>query len=148
MSGQLSHSPAQLVRQFLVDLSGGNHPDSGESWPIYCHKEPDNPDNVVTVYTTQGLVKGWQQIEGEAIEHYGVMIRIRSTTAEVGYVQADLIRHLIDTQSSFVNVRVDDAVYRIESIDRTSAILPLGAESPTSARHLYTINATTSLRRL
>ena len=58
MSGSLAHLPEDIVRYLLIDLSVGTLPSDVDDWPIYATQEPDKPDNVITVYGTEGNKHG------------------------------------------------------------------------------------------
>jgi hypothetical protein len=53
MSGSLDHFPADIIRQLLIDLGVGLDV-TATDWPAFSQKEPDSPDNVITVFDTMG----------------------------------------------------------------------------------------------
>lgn len=144
MSGSLTHSPAEIIRQLLIDLGVGT---ASGSWPVKFATEPDNPDNVITVYNAAGRSSGRVQNGGERQEHHGFQVRVRSTSESVGYVKARVIAVALDENVLLTTVTVDSSTYRIQSISRTGDVISLGKNHPTTNLNLFTINALASLRQ-
>lgn len=146
----LEHSPAQIIRQLLIDLSLAT--DGGASWPAFYSREPGAPDNCITVYATQGIVHGRSMIDGRIVEKRGIQIRIRSQVENVGWVKADAIRTELAESVYQRTVHITSGAthtdYLVHSLDRIGEILSIGTESPTSSRNLFTLNAVTHIRQL
>lgn len=147
MSGSLTHSPAEVVRQLLVDLSLGTLPSAGGSWPICATQELDSPDNAMTVYDTSGRLDGRTMTDGEQQEHYGFQVRVRSATHEAGHAKANAIAVALDQSVLLEVVTVETSVYLVQAVSRTTNVLPIGKETGLSKRSLFTINAVVSLRQ-
>lgn len=141
MSGSLSHSPAQILRQLLLDLELGT---GGSPWRIYYATMPDKPDKAIRVAGTAGLHQGREMIGGKVYERYGFQIMIRSQDYEEGYAKANSIAIDLDQSVGRTTVSVDDSNYRIQSISRDGTVIPLGRDE-TSRRFLFSINGTTSM---
>lgn len=148
MPGTLNHSPADIVREVLIQIGQGSDPDLGDDWPVYESGEPDSPDNCVTVYDTQGRDDGRSMPDGERAEFHGIQVRIRSQTSKEGFVKARAMAIAMDTEVLLEEVDVDAYTYRVNSLNRTSDVLPLGKDSPGSKRSLFTINLVTSIRQI
>ena len=154
MSGALAHSPADVVRNLLVDLGLGTTPSDAGSWPVYAAQEPNTPDSVITIYDTAGRKNGRTQVDGEVQEHHGIQIRVRDANHQDGYAKARAIAVALDEQVAAQGVVVDDIVgtgqttYVVWNVSRTTDVLSLGKETPTSKRNLFTINAVAALRQL
>lgn len=146
MPGQLSHSPADILRRALTDLTLGSDPPAGP-WPVYTSLEPGSPDNTVTVFDSVGLGHGREHTRGERQEHHGVQVRVRSNTHTAGYSKARAIAVALDQDLLHTEVEFDGALYRIWSVSRTSDVLAIGKESPASARRLFVVNALISVRQ-
>lgn len=152
MPGSLSHSVANVVAQLLVDLDHCTAPASDGSWPVYATREPDRPDDCVTVYNTTGIIGGRDTPTNERAEYNGFQVRIRGNDHETAYAKALAIALAFDSSVSKKTVTVSDRTgtgtsqYTVWSIKRTSDVLSLGAETPTSRRSVFTLNATISLR--
>lgn len=147
MPGLLLHSPADVVRQLLVDLGLGiDYADDRTDWALFASGEPDLPDNCITVYDTTGLDEGREMVSGERQEHHGLQIRVRSKTQAVGFAKARDISVALDEDVYQETVAVDGDSYLVWAVRRTGDPLFLGKDAPNSKRNLFTINATVSLR--
>jgi hypothetical protein len=145
MSGSLTHSPADILRYQLIELSQGTLPSADGSWPVYCWQEPDKPDNCITVYDTAGRMEG-RVMEGEVQIHHGAQIRIRAATQAAGHTKARAIAAALDNMDCPDNVTIGANTYQVWCVSRTSDVLPLGPD-PDSGRFLFTINVVAALRQ-
>ena len=148
MSGSLVHSPAQIISQLLIDLSLGTAPVDEGSWPIRFSGEADSPDNVITVYDAPGIKDGRSQIDGEVQEHHGIQVRVRAGKHGVGYTKARAIAIGLDESVQLNSVTISESVYLVYAISRTSDVLALGKDHPTSNLNLFTLNAVVALRQI
>lgn len=141
MPGTLAHSPAEIVRQLLVDLSLGTNRADNSDWPVFDSSEPDSPDNCITVYDTVGTSQGRIMFDGFQEGYDGVQIRIRSTTHDVGWAKADAIKLALDALYQRM-VAVSTSRYEIHSINRVSApsVEVRGKDTPSTKRSLFFIN--------
>lgn len=148
MPGVLVHSPADVVRRVMIAMGLGVSPANGSTtnWPIYAESEPDRPDNVITVYNTSGRSFGSTQPDGEQQEHHGIQVRVRSITPEAGWTKANALAIALDEDLYQETVTIDGSTYTLHSVDRTGSVLPLGRNTPTDKRSLFTINAMAVLR--
>lgn len=144
MATLLNHSPAQIIRQVLIDLGLGS---ASGAWPVYYSEEPDRPDNVITVYDTQGRDFGSYQVTGERVEHHGISVRIRAATYAIGWKKARAIAVALDESIHVHSLVLEDAAYCVHATNRTSAVVSLGEEEATS-RRLFTVNAVVNLKEL
>ena len=149
MSIPLANSPADAVRYLLIALGLGTLPTNVPqgAWPINANQEPNDPDNVVTLYDTTGNKHARCMIDGEITEDPGIQIRVRGTDDPTAQVQSQLIKQAIDEQVAGYNVQINGHNFTIYAINRVSNPTQLGYESPTSRRRLYTINATVTIRQ-
>ena len=150
MPGVLTHSPSDIVRQLLVNLNLGvdSTTDTTSDWPIYESREPDLPDDCITIYNTADKLQGRTQNDGETQGQEGIQIRVRSTDPVNGQLKARSILVAIDTQVLQSVVNLEGRSYRIPALNRTTGVLSLFKEVPTTKRNLYTINATAAIRQL
>jgi len=145
MSGSLQDSQAAIIQQLLLDLGLGTLVDNELPWPVYANHHPDSPDNSICVYSTEGQVQNRVQIDGGVNEAHGIQIRLRSVGPVDSYVKARSLLVALDTQVSNITVNVGDNHYVVNSIDRTSDVISLGMEAPTSERFLQTMNMLVTL---
>ena len=149
----LTHSPAQIIRDLLVDLGLGVLPSAGGDWPIFVTSIPDSPDSIIAVIDTLGTRDGRHQPTGEAAEHPGIHIEIRDANYQDGWEKANAVRVALSETILRNTVSIEDNIgtgttgYLVYAVTKISGIIPLGKELPTSKRHLFTINAVVALRQ-
>lgn len=153
MSGSLSHSPAEVIRQLLIDLGVGTVPSALGNWPIHVAREPDKPDSAITVYNTTGRDHGRTMNDGERQEHLGIQVRVRDMNHDDGFEKAQAVAMVLDQTVRLNTVTVSDrvgtgsATYTVYSVSRTTGVIIVGEERPDSRRNIFTINAVVSLRQ-
>lgn len=135
----LDHSPAYVLSKALTALALTVEPPA-EPWPSYATKEPDLPDDCVTVYNTQGRDNGRIMISGERVEQHGIQIRVRCQDPTEGYTKANEIATSLDEDLYALHLTVGAHTYLIHCFNRTGDIIDLGEERPNSARSVYTFN--------
>ncbi len=154
MTGSLTFSQADVIAQLLIDLGIGTDPTANGDWPIYVSEEPNEPDNVITVFATVGTQDGRTMIDGEVQEHEGIQIRVRSAGYDTGNRKADELKIAIDQTIERDTVQVASVIgtgtldYFVQAVSRVSGPLSLGKETPTSHRNVFTINAIVALREV
>lgn len=138
-----THSPADVIRRLLIQLTLGTDPAAGEAWPVYAEGEPPTPDNVITVYTTGGVDSPRTMPDGDSNGTVGFQVRVRSVDHATGFLRASLIADTITAADSVrrVTVAVGGYTHLVHSVDYVSNVTPLGKESPNSRRNLFTVNA-------
>ncbi len=141
MSESLNHSPADVIAQVLIDLGVATDPTDGLSWPVFVGSEPTAPDNVLTVYDTDGVQHGRSMIDGEIQEHFGFQVRVRATTHKVGFQKAFDVRRQLAENVAFRSVLLEtDDYYDVHAVSLQKGIFSLGTENPASKRRLFTFN--------
>ena len=146
MNEPLLHSPADVFRRMLIALGKGVNPDASPvgAWPIYCGKEPNLPDNVITVYNDVGQESG-RVMQGDQIQYPGFQIRLRAVSEVVGYPKLSNIAVALDNNTNRVNVTMPDTTtYRINWVERDK-IIPLNQNDPTSRLYLFTLSGYMSI---
>lgn len=143
MSGALNHSPAQIIRELILDLSLGT---SGSPWRVYYATLPDNPDKAIGILGSGGQHQGRDMVSGKVYERYGFQVTVRGDYLSA-HNKANDIAVDFDQSVSHTIVEMDSRRYRILSISRTGSINPIGRDE-TSRRHLFTINATAAIRQI
>lgn len=152
MPGPLTHSPADVLRQLLINLGLGT--DGGASWPVHVAAEPDAPDSVITVYDTNGRLQGKRQVDGVALEYYGIQFRVRGARHVLGYQKSNAVISSLDTDVYDETVTVTAlagvpvATYLVHAVHRTTGIIALGKATPTAKLSLFVVNAITSIRKV
>lgn len=143
----LEHSPADIIRYLLIDLSQGTIPQARSAWPIYTEMEPDKPDNAITTFNTSGITEGKTHKSGQVQEHFGVQIRLRSQVPEEGFPKMRSLQVCLDEEVRFDNVVIGSSEYLIHAVTRKGGVLSLGKE-PSTNRYAFTLNVLVSLKQL
>ena len=147
MSGILTHSPAQVLRELIIALNQGTDPDASLSWPVYADKKPDDPDNLIVVFNSTGRNEGRTMKDGEFQEKHGCRVVVRHTHPETGYTKARAIQQLFDQEVYQEVVTHNSVDYSIHSISRSEDIVNLGHE-PGNRRLLFSFNCLINLRQI
>jgi hypothetical protein len=152
VANQLQHSPADVTAQLLRNLglgvlgsydSSGNY--NGAAWPVQSFGEPEQPDEVITVYDTAGVEEGRTMTDGQIQEHRGVQVRVRSKTFPGGWLKADSIRQALAQTVKLTQVTLEGVNYLVGCFGKIGTIMVLGKDSPDTKRSLFTVNATVAL---
>ena len=135
------HTPAELIKAALIDADLGTAPGDAEAWPIYTAHMPDDPDEAVCLYDTQGVRDGRNQRSGASIHHPGWQVRVRGGSHTEACTKANAIAAGLDAMlRTAVVVGVDS--YTIQAVKQTSTVMALGQEPDGKRRSLFTINGT------
>ena len=154
MTTTLEHSPADIVRQLLIDLALGAN--GGVSWPVYASNEPSSnnsnvPDALIVVTDTASRKDGRSQVSGQLFQHYGVQILVRHPTHKVGFLKASAIERTLSENVNRQSVSLAAAVgettdtYLVYSLS-VNPLLVLG-KGPDNNLSFFSINAFVSLRQ-
>lgn len=150
----LSNSPAQIVKQLLLDLrlvsipsysTGGDY--SGGIWPVFASGEPDIPDDCVTVYDGERIQDTRNMYGGEVFYHYGLRIRVRSQTHQLGHNKQYTIQQQL-AQVLRRDVVVGANTYLIQCLANIGTIQTLGKDTVNSKRSRFDLPCIVSLRQL
>jgi len=139
--------PAEVLQELLITLPGTivtRHQNPPLAWPIYFGREPDSPDNTVTVYSTAGIKKARIQITGEVQQTHGVQIRVKSTAVLNGWQKTQAIAEVLDQQVRLTQVPLRGTTYTVWNVSRES-VVSLGRQEGTG-RYIHTLNVLMSLR--
>lgn len=135
-------SPADMLSRVLVDLKFGTNPAEEGKWPIYVNREPNKPDDCITVFDTVGVIEPRLQFEKRRTEKFGIQIRIRAR--EPKQAKANEIRDGLDLDVKDNTIQYDGLSYTVHSVSRITGVVPLGID-PASGCDLFTINAQLTL---
>ncbi len=146
----LGRSVISILRAYIIStLSLMTLPSDRGSWPLYVANMPDGNDietNCGCVYDTPGVLDG-KLSSGEVIQHPGIQLRIRSNDYETGYAKTEAIALALD-DVSWDTITVSGTTYLLQSVSRTSPVVPLGSERGTKRRFLFTANFLITLKKL
>jgi len=138
MSGNLKRSPADVIRELVIDLADGTEPDDDLAWPVFCESMPDAPDNAICVYNAEGIQHGSLMVGGTVAEHYGIQVMVRSNDIGDAYIRSKQIFRNFDTGVNRTNVIVSTDTYRVDNIGRVGLPTKAGVDG---RRFLYSFNS-------
>ena len=148
MPGLLTHSPAKIVQQLLINNGLGTAPVAGDAWPVYVSSEPDLPDQVITVSNGVDQIVGFSQPDRQCEEFHGIQIRVRGLNNSDTHTKIHEIAIALDQDIYRQEVVIDSSTYCVHSINRTSGPFDLGKNVPNSRRSLFTVNGLSYLLQL
>lgn len=148
MSTQLTHFPADILAQVLINNGLGSDPTGTGAWPIRSAMEVSSPDNVITVYDTAGRQHGRTQPDGEIQEHYGIQVRVRATDPTTGRRKANDIRVFLSETLYNATVTIGTAQYVVHDSNGLGPVLSLGKDVSNTKRSLFTVNGTVPIRQV
>ena len=148
MSGNLTHPQSDIVRHLIINLGYASLPSGGNDWPTYIAKEPDTPDNCITIYDTEGRQGPRDMPTGRRQENHGFQIRVRSSDQLTGYAKARTLAVALDESVRLNNVIIDSSTYIVYVVSRSGDVNYLGRDSSQGYRNLFTINAVVALRQV
>ena len=137
MSGNLTHAPSTVVRKAIVDTSLGSLPSSSTDWPIHVHKEPDDPDNCITVFDIEPRDQGRTMHNEPRTEYFGIQVRVR--VRKRGNQKPREVANGLTTLLNGLSVTIDSSVYSLNNVERISGPFSLGQNE--SGKFIVTINA-------
>lgn len=144
----MTNSQAEIAAQLLVDLGFGTDPLTFQAWPVYSTAEPSAPDNCITVKDTDGTSEGRSMVDGELQEHFGVQVRVRSTTHPTGWQKALAVREALAKNLYDRTVTIGSSQYLVHCAAKISRVLSLGKDTPSTKRSIFTVNAVLALTSL
>lgn len=155
MPGAFTHSPAKVIRQMLVDASLAVDPSysttgekkyNGNPWPAFYNQMPDDPDGAVQVMDTAGIVTQKIMYSGEMGGTEGIQIMVRGPANDSARLKADAIAVALDP-INLREVAISTSRYVVYNVQRSSRVLRLGWDAPTTKRFLFSINALVRMRQ-
>lgn len=142
MTATLNHSPADIIRELLIDLSMGTDPVPINTWPVYEGTLPDTPDNAICVYNTEGRQFGKSQIDGEVFEHYGIQVLVRSMVETTGFVKAQAVKDAFNKSVKRTSVTIGSSIYLVHGVHTQGNVRRAGREGN---RYMHAVSAITSI---
>lgn len=139
-------SPAIILHQVLLDLSlGTNDP---ALWPVFVSFLPELPDQAICMYDTAGTLDGRLMSTGERIDHFGIMIRVRSQLYPVAWEKVNEIALALDSVKRLSVAVSSEEFYVLHNVSRSGSIMSLGVEDEGSRRRYdFTLNAVVTITK-
>lgn len=125
-----THSPADILRQYLVTLGVVTMPTTGTPWPAYVENLPESEtsekDQVLCLYDTFGRPE-MPDMQRNDYDHPGIQIMLRSRDHRAGWVK---LKELCDALDAIRRdeVTIGSSSYRIDCVLRKGNPTPLGEE--------------------
>lgn len=153
MTGQLFHTPAEIIAQLIADLGLADIEDTGTGpaptgWAVFALHLPESPEQAIQVKDTAGRLHQRVQPTGVMGEHYGIQVLARSSEDPAApYKRIKLLLEYFDTQVNrdeviLLDSNGDPQTYRVNAITRTSPAIPAGNDG---RRFFYSGNAIASI---
>lgn len=147
----LSHTPAEILRQALIDLGVATDQEDERAWPIFYALLPEGVGvNLMTVHNTQGTLDGRLMDDGDYVEHPGFQIRLRTRYHRDGWLKAQAVwnalagirRQPVTLPDPETEADVD---YVIQSVTLTAPVAPMGQDPDHERRENFSINGRMTL---
>jgi hypothetical protein len=139
----ITHSPAEIMAQLLVDLGMATGPGGSGSWPVFKTGITDKPDDCIAVTDTAGIDDGAFLGPGATTEqHYGVQIMVRAATHPRCWVKTEAIRQALRAMDNMKTVWIGAASYTLPAVCRLAPPTVIGKDRPDSTRVLMSLNPT------
>jgi hypothetical protein len=149
MPGTLTHAPEYILSRLLIGLNLAQDPDVGvTNWPVHYTQEPDSPDNVITIYGTDGIDDGRTMVDGERQERHGIQLKVRGNDHDTAFAKIRELAVALDEDVYSNGVVIGSTSYRVHSFSRTSGPISLGKDSVQTKLDLFTLNGTLLVREL
>jgi hypothetical protein len=149
----LTHGAADVLRALLVDLGHATDPDDGGDWPAYVAYEPTDPEEVITLKDTVGVLAGKLGPTGVVSEQHGVQIRLRARSHYRAHEKFKAIMDALDglTATGVIvgdTVGTGDETYVVYAVTRRSGPVAIGrGKSPHTGLEVFTLNVITAIRQ-
>lgn len=147
MPGALANSPAEIVRQILIDLGHAVLKSSGSDWPAFVNNLPNRPDNAISVNDTEGVVATRLQRTGEVQTREGFQIIVRAQTHTLGWQKANDIVVGLAKNVALRQVTVGTTGYTVWSISGIGNVLSLGSGDDDTKREFFSINGLMTVKQ-
>lgn len=139
-------APSEVVAQLIIDLGIGTDPSTTVTdWATRATGEDYTPDNCITVYDTTAFMDG-RTHDGKLQGMPGIQVRVRSSGPRNGWKKAKYVEYQLSQVLDRI-VHRNGNRYMVRSLNGFGGVLPMGKESPTSKRNLFTINCYVNLKQ-
>lgn len=151
----MSHSPAEIVQQLIIDKLLATSPEDALDWPAFVSILPSKPDNALACVDTAGRTHGRIQENGRVPTHHGIQILLRSADPNVGFAKLTEIAATLTQQVVRETVTIEGVSYLIQALTQVGEVLSLGREFPlsgnsgnTSDSQLYSLGILLSVKQI
>ena len=142
----LTKDPSEIYQYLLIARSLATLPSNDLAFPVYPRREPNKPDDCITVYDTDPTLLGSDMISGYEETQYGLQIRIRTRSPSVNKAWT-IVRSLSKVNKQEVTIGYTSFV--VNRCHLISGPISLGTSvSPQSGLYLFTINYSSQIKEL
>lgn len=146
----VTHPPALILAQALIDLGLLTRHDSEKDWPVFVDQMPDAPDELASLRDTPGILDGRLMEDGRYVEHPGFQLRVRVRADQYlrGWQKANALHNALAAlrrETVVLGKEFDEASHEIVSVTLSGPVLPIGQDPDTQRRHNFTINGRITL---
>lgn len=118
------HSPADILAQYLIDKGEAELFDAEDppEWVIYVDFQPPEPDELVIVNNTSGVLDARDLESGEQKERPGIQLVVRGHDHRNTYRKLSRMVALMNKEVDWPIVNLETSSYIIKNISATTAI--------------------------
>lgn len=140
-TSSLSHSPTEITRQLMLVAD--------PSEQVFVGGEPPTPDDVITLFDTEGTSDGRIQINGQLQQHYGLQLRFRATDYPTGWRKANQWRTFLSEQVNQDVVTMPDlSQFLVWCYAKIGQVLCLGTGGGSDKRFYFTLNCAAPIEQI
>lgn len=143
----LSHKPCEVIAKYLISGNFGTTPASNGNWPIFTNNTAPEPNNLLCVYDTTGLVPSQTLITGLVIEYYGIQLFCRAETDWLSFSKLQACALYCDV-ASLVSIVLDSSTYKLQGLKREGTINSFGPQSSDNNLWVHTVNYLITLTKV
>lgn len=139
-------TPERIIQQALINGAVGviwSAP-ATTNWRVFTFQESPEGDQVIFVHGPPGVMDGRNQRTGEAVEHFGIQVKVRGKDPEVVKLKILEVQKYLTETVKLTDVTISARVYKIHSVTSTSGIMPLGQEEK-NRRFEFSANFTATI---
>lgn len=121
----------------VVSINGGGSSSSALPLSLFVASMPDQPDESLCAYDTEGVLRRRLLASGQWVQDYGVQLKLRQWGYDAGY------NRLKGITTWFAKVRrqpivINGITYTVDSTLQTSSVLAIGQDE--KRRQMFTLN--------
>lgn len=151
----LTHSPAEILQQLLINKLEATDPADGLDWPVFVSVLPTRPENVLTCNDSDGRTQGRLQYSGKVPTHPGIQILLRSSNPNTGFAKLCSIGVTLTRSVVRELVTVEGVDYTVHSLTQIGEVRSLGRETAAESGgrvvsdcQLYSLNVLMSVKQV
>lgn len=137
------YSPSAIIAAYLISEGLGTRQSDDDDWPMFISSMPDIAKDCSAVYDTSPLIEGKLMRGGVVVEHYGIMVKVKSDDYETGWSQITRMMTVLDELLN-VEIELSENLYLLKGCTRRSGPQFIGQDTETR-KSLFTMNYTITI---